>query len=135
MNYLAATIQGQTFHYEGPLTFDQVYTYRHTVCMWSCNPTYLFLTEEGALDLAREATGIENTSREASEQKAEVTPLRALFGMHIIILLTLPANTLIIGKFELNERSPLTRNQIEAVSEQAMQRMKEKHINLDWDEA
>jgi hypothetical protein len=93
------------------------------------------LTEEGALDLATEATGIENTSREASEQKAEVTPLRALFGMHIIILPTLPANTLIIGKFELNERSPLTRNQIEAVSEQAMQRMKEKHINLDWDEA
>ena len=33
------------------------------------------------------------------------------------------------------EQAPLTRDQIEAVSEQAIQRMKEKHIELDWNEA
>jgi hypothetical protein len=103
--------------------------------------------------------------------------------MHIVILPTLPANTLIIGKFEINRPTPepahntnkytlnlptritgflelpsptpsgdtmneqvamitrhineqprLTRDQIESVSEQAIQHMKDKQIKLDWDE-
>jgi hypothetical protein len=182
MSQIAASIIGLTFHYEGPLTLKQINEYLNTVKMQYINPVYLFLTDNGEGDLAAEATQIYNMECEPGEHK-EISTLVSLLGMHVVILPTLPKNTLTIGEFilfsptplpapgtnkrtlnlptmitgflevpspipyedtmkgqmamitrHINEQPRLTRDQIESVSEQAIQHMKDKQINLDWDE-
>jgi hypothetical protein len=129
MNQIAATIEGQTFHYD-TLTIDRVYLY--TLKMQDSRPDHLFLTEAGERTLS---TILRRTHKKDEDEPKKIPALHMLFGMYVVVLPTLPENTLIIGKLVLHPAPQLTRDQIETISEQAIQRMKEKRIELDWNEA
>jgi hypothetical protein len=101
MSQIAATIVGQTFHHEGPLSLDQVFNFYDTVCLEMNKkgefPTYLFLT---AKDEAILSGLLQMASAYPRESNA---PMRNFLLMHVVILPTLPENTLIIGKLVLHE--------------------------------
>jgi hypothetical protein len=144
MSQIAASIIGQTFHYEGPLTMKQIYTFHDAVRASLHDPEYLFLTKRGEATLNDEwkmrcthAHGIQGMS---------IVELATVLGMHVIVLPTLAENTLMIGKLVFHAtpqpeppdpqpQRQMSRKKIEDIAEQAIQHMKEKGIELDWNEA
>lgn len=109
-NNIAATIQGKTFHYEGTLTIDFIdeiiNANRITNTIHMDNSNYLFTTDLGHRELAEAATQFYNSYCEPGEQK-ELSTLSMLCGLHVVVLPTLPKNTLIIGTFVLREDDPI----------------------------
>jgi hypothetical protein len=152
MDQIAATIQGQTFHYEGPLTMKQIYTFHDAVRASLHDPEYLFLTKRGEATLNDEwkmnctqtRTCIDTKLR--TLQGMHVIELATVLDMHVIVLPTLAENTLMIGKLVFHAtpqpeppdpqpQRQMSRKKIEDIAEQAIQHMKEKGIELDWNEA
>lgn len=111
-NNIAATIQGKTFHYQGSLTINHISEYRETV-LWMIrnDPDYLFLTEKAMLDIF----GLQTYYMQ-----------RTCLGMLVVVLPTLPENTLIIGKFLLREEDPF-----QALSDQCENTKQDDYKGLD----
>lgn len=97
---LAATITGQTCHYD-TLTEDIIHNHLNTVKMNLVNPTHLFVTEQGAKDLS---DILAQTYWYGIDIQKGAPILRTYMGMYVVVLPTLPENTLIMGTLQLNDR-------------------------------